>query len=82
MLDFDDTGDIDYGELERVAPKYSDVPELREILTSSATDLGSGGYDHTFGHGLVNAEAAIRRTHALAQNPDLASLWSHQDFLA
>ena len=64
--------------------EFSDLSggELREILTSSATDLGSGGYDHTFGHGLVNAEAAIRRTHALAQNPDLALLWSHQDFLA
>jgi len=64
--------------------EFSDLSggELREILTSSATDLGSGGYDHTFGHGLVNAEAAIRRTHALAHNPDLASLWSHQDFLA
>jgi subtilisin family serine protease len=30
-------------------------------LTSSATDLGSRGYDTTYGHGLVSAAAAIRR---------------------
>lgn len=30
-------------------------------LFNSATDLGAGGYDTTFGHGLINAEAAVRR---------------------
>ena len=56
--------------------------ELREILTSSAMDLGAGGFDNTFGFGLVNAEGAIRRAHALDQNQVLASFWSNQDFLA
>lgn len=56
--------------------------ELREILTSSAMDLGAGGFDNTFGFGLVNAEGAIRRAHALDQNQVLASFWTNQDFLA
>ena len=59
-----------------------DGSDVREILTTSATDLGAGGYDGTFGHGLVNAEAAVRRAHALAQNNELASFWNHQDVLA
>ena len=59
-----------------------DGGELREILTSSAMDLGAGGFDNTFGFGLVNAEGAIRRAHALEQNQLLASFWSNQDFLA
>ena len=56
--------------------------ELREILTSSAMDLGAGGFDNTFGFGLVNAEGAIRRAHALDQHQVLASFWTNQDFLA
>ena len=56
--------------------------ELREILISSAMDLGTGGFDTTFGHGLVNAESAIRRAHALDANPELALFWSNDTFLA
>lgn len=56
--------------------------ELREILIGSAMDLGSGGFDNTFGNGLVNAEGAIRRAHALAQHEELALFWTNQDFLA
>lgn len=56
--------------------------ELREILVSSATDLGQGGFDNTFGFGLVNAESAIRRTHALDQNQELASFWANNEFMA
>ena len=55
--------------------------ELREILIGSAMDLGAGGFDSTFGNGLVNAESAIRRAHALSQNNQLATFWDNQDFL-
>lgn len=36
------------------------VPELESILTSTATDLGSPGRDDIYGHGLVNAFAAVQ----------------------
>lgn len=36
--------------------------EVEAILQSSAVDLGANGYDTTFGHGLVNAAAALRTT--------------------
>lgn len=56
--------------------------ELRDILTSSAMDLGDAGRDNTFGFGLVNAEAAVRRAYALDQNQELANFWSVNEFLA
>ena len=56
--------------------------ELREILVGSAMDLGQGGFDNTFGFGLVNAESAIRRAHALDQNQELASFWANNEFMA
>ena len=59
-----------------------DGGELREILVSSAMDLGTGGFDTTFGNGLVNAEGAIRRAHALDANPELALFWNNDSFLA
>lgn len=34
--------------------------QVRERLEASATDLGPAGHDPRFGHGLVNAEAAVR----------------------
>jgi Subtilase family/FG-GAP-like repeat len=34
---------------------------LREILAATAVDLGAPGYDALTGHGLVNADAAVRR---------------------
>lgn len=33
--------------------------QVKEILTTTAIDLGSGGYDETYGYGLINASAAI-----------------------
>ncbi len=33
--------------------------ELEVVLSSTAVDYGSGGYDTTFGHGFVNAKAAL-----------------------
>ena len=59
-----------------------DGGELREILTQSAMDLGDVGRDNTYGHGLLNAEAAVRRSHALAENQELASFYSNDEFLA
>jgi hypothetical protein len=59
-----------------------DGGELREILIGSAMDLGAGGFDNTFGFGLVNAESAMRRAHALYQNEELASFWANNEFMA
>ena len=56
--------------------------ELREILIGSAMDLGTNGFDNTFGSGLVNAESAMRRAHALDQNQELASFWMNNEFMA
>lgn len=56
--------------------------QLRDILTNSSMDLGDAGRDNTFGFGLVNAEAAVRRAYALDENQQLASFWSVQDFIA
>lgn len=56
--------------------------DVRDLLTHSAMDLGDVGRDNTFGHGLVNAEAAVRRSHALAENKELASFYSNDEFLA
>jgi hypothetical protein len=50
--------------------------ELRQILIDTAMDLGTVGDDNTFGNGLVNADAAIRRAWALADNFDIANLYS------
>lgn len=38
------------------------VDEVRSRLFSSATDLGTTGFDNTFGHGLLNAEALLTMT--------------------
>jgi hypothetical protein len=56
--------------------------DVLDLLTHSARDLGDVGRDNTFGHGLVNAEAAVRRSHALAENKELASFYANDEFLA
>ena len=45
-------------------------------------DLGALGRDDTYGAGTINAESAVRRSHALSVDYELASLYSHTDFLA
>lgn len=50
--------------------------QVRQILTSTATDLGTAGRDATFGFGLVNADAAVRRAWAIAKDSELANLYS------
>lgn len=49
--------------------------EVRQILIDTAMDLGAEGRDNTFGYGLVDADAAIRRAWALATDVDLANLY-------
>ncbi|MEM9543200.1 MAG: S8 family serine peptidase [Cyanobacteria bacterium P01_E01_bin.42] len=58
--------------------------ELRQILINTAMDLTSTrweveageGKDNAFGHGLVNADAAIRRAVALRRNEELTNLYT------
>jgi len=42
-----------------IASGVSDNDEVRQILTSTADDLGSPGLDPQYGYGLVNAAAAV-----------------------
>ena len=56
--------------------------EVKEILTTSAMDLGDPGRDDTYGAGTVNIDSAVRRSHALSVDHELASLYSNTDFLA
>ena len=42
-----------------VAPATPTVAQIREALEQTATDLGDTGWDQYFGHGLVNADAAL-----------------------
>lgn len=49
--------------------------QLRQVIVDTAFDLGATGRDNTFGNGLVNAEAAVRRAVALARNVDVAGLY-------
>ncbi len=55
--------------------------QVRQILTDTAMDLGAAGRDNTFGYGLVNADAAVRRAWALKNSPDLANLYGGSTLL-
>ncbi|GET35333.1 S8 family serine peptidase [Microseira wollei] len=55
--------------------------QVRQILTNTAMDLGVPGRDNTFGHGLVNADAAVRRAWALQRSSDLANLYGGSSLL-
>lgn len=50
--------------------------QLRQIVIDTAMDLGTAGRDNTFGNGLVNADAAVRRAWALQHSSALANLYS------
>ncbi|WP_155724916.1 S8 family serine peptidase, partial [Prochlorococcus marinus] len=56
--------------------------EVKDIITTSAMDLGDPGTDDTYGAGTVNIDSAVRRAHALSVDNELASLYSNTDFLA
>ncbi len=42
-------------------PALTEV-QVKQILQQSATDMGTAGFDNTFGYGRVNAHAALLRT--------------------
>lgn len=48
--------------------------EVRDILTDTVMDLGTAGNDTTFGAGLVNTEAAVRKAWALGKDAALVNL--------
>ncbi|MBE9067166.1 S8 family serine peptidase [Leptolyngbya cf. ectocarpi LEGE 11479] len=56
--------------------------EIRQILTDTAMDLGAVGRDRSFGYGLVNADAAVRRAWALNRNQDVANLHRGRSIIA
>lgn len=39
--------------------------QVHQILAETAFDLGARGYDYEYGHGFVNADAAVRRAMAI-----------------
>lgn len=41
--------------------------QVQQILSQTATDLGTAGYDNLTGHGMVNADAAVRRALAIGR---------------
>ena len=43
-----------------VNPNLSE-PQIRTILSETATDMGAAGFDNSFGHGRLNAQAALLR---------------------
>lgn len=55
--------------------------QLRQILMDTAMDLGVAGRDNTYGNGLVNADAAVRRAAALQRNSEVANLYSGRSLL-
>lgn len=55
--------------------------QVRQILTDTAMDLGDAGRDNTFGYGLVNADAAVRRAWALQNSSDVANLYGGSSLL-
>ncbi len=42
-----------------VSAGVHDPEEVRQVLATTATDRGAGGYDTTYGYGIINAEAAL-----------------------
>ena len=55
--------------------------QVRQILTDTAMDLGTTGRDNTFGYGLVDADAAVRRGAALQRNAEVANLYTGSSLL-
>jgi subtilisin family serine protease len=55
--------------------------QVRQILVETAMDLGTTGRDNTFGSGLVNADAAVRRAVALQRNSEVANLYAGSSFV-
>lgn len=47
--------------------------EIKDILSETSYDLGAEGYDLEYGHGLVDADAAVRRAIALGREDNNVS---------
>lgn len=46
--------------------------EVKDVLQRTATDLGSTGYDTTYGHGLLNAYASLKEVAPAINGSDVA----------
>lgn len=55
--------------------------EVKEILSQTSYDLGVQGYDGFYGHGFVNADAAVRQAIALARTATASGLAGSEDSL-
>ncbi len=62
--------------------RYLSGDQLRQVMTDTAMDLGTTGRDDLFGHGLVNADAAVRRAVAMDRNYDVANLRNGRNVFA
>ena len=56
--------------------------EVKQILSETATDLGQAGYDIFYGHGFVNADAAVRRAIALGRTDNNNSIFNSSSVTA
>ncbi len=54
--------------VKSIAPNLTNV-QIRNILDSTATDLGTAGWDQTFGYGLINYWKACSTGAARSNNP-------------
>ena len=54
--------------------------QIKDILSETAYDLGNEGYDLFYGHGFVNADAAVRRAMALSYTDSLTGASSNNSF--
>jgi serine protease len=61
---------------------YLSGDQLRQLMMDTAMDLGTPGRDDSFGAGLVNADAAVRRSSALNRNYDVANLRNGRNIFA
>ncbi len=46
---------------------YLNAAQVNQIMSQTAYDLGYSGYDYEFGHGFINADAAVRRALATSR---------------
>ncbi len=84
--------DTDFNGTSAAAPNVAGVASLvwsanpnltaiqvHQVLAETAYDLGASGYDLVYGHGFVNADAAVRRALVL---PGQFNAWSAMDSLS
>ena len=64
------------------ANPYLSATDIKDILSETAYDLGHEGYDLEYGHGFVNADAAVRRAIALSHTNTQTSTLNSDDFSA